>query len=428
MAASPIVPYFTSHPKEVDETIDRYVERISSIGNFSVGSVKKIYYRDKKRTNGTPTSTVTESTTIAGDKCLYEGTFDFPIKTEEEAIKYSKVDLDKWEVDKIIIKHWSTTTKDKNGKANITQNSGVTLHLKKRAHLTADNTKAEMMEWLKSIAPTYPPLYHKSIHGEHLLEINIFDLHLGKLAWRGETGEDYDLEIAEKRFYDGLESLISKSSPYRIGKILFPFGNDFFNADNMFNTTTAGTPQDQDGRWMKIYTKGRKMLHTAATMLAQIAPVEMVLVQGNHDHQTSFYVGDALECAFANNPDVTIDNKPVLRKYKTFGNCLIGYTHGDGAKDVKLPLLMAQEAKEQWAASDYREWHLGHFHTQQTKQTASGLTVNTEEYNGVIVRKLPSLSGTDAWHHKMGYKSLQAAHAMIWDKEQGVVAILHHNL
>ena len=62
--------------------------------------------------------------------------------------------------------------------------------------------------------------------GNYMLEVNIFDLHFGKLCWNGETGEDYDTKIASKRFHSAIDDLIQKASVYNISKILFPIGNE----------------------------------------------------------------------------------------------------------------------------------------------------------------------------------------------------------
>lgn len=429
-----IPAYFKKYPKEPNEIVKDYIKRILELsGNvYSYKYARKQYFEIQRNKN-TPFNTSTKqttnsTTTINGDKMTYEGTFNFPIKTEQEAMTYSKVDLQRWEVESIIIKHWSTTTKDATGQARITQNSGVTLKLKKRVAPTTEFLKEEMITYLSTFAPTFLPITYKTKQSEHCLEIDIFDLHLGKLAWSGEVGESYDLQIAEKRFYNAIDALISKTQPYRLGQIWLPFGNDFFNADNMFNTTTAGTPQDQDGRWQKIYVKGREMLQNAILKLVQIAPVEAILVQGNHDTQSSFYLADALKCIFANNEHIQVDSRPHDRKYKQFGKNMLGLTHGNNVKDVKLPLIMAQEAPQIWAETTYREWHLGHWHTNKEISTTSGVNAFGEEFNGVTVRKLRSLSATDAWHKQKGYSSLQSATAFLYHKENGIEAILNHNV
>ena len=38
------------------------------------------------------------------------------------------------------------------------------------------------------------------------------------------------------------------------------------------------------------------------------------------------------------------------------------FTHGSEEKRDSLPMLMANERKELWAETKFREWHLGHMH------------------------------------------------------------------
>ena len=116
-----------------------------------------------------------------------------------------------------------------------------------------------------------------------MIEIPIMDLHLGKLAWNDETGENYDHNIAEERFLQVISDFINRTKHYTFDKILFPIGQDFFNFDSIDGTTTKGTRQDNDLRWQKLYLKGMEILVKAIDLLSQIAPVEIFYVAGNHD-------------------------------------------------------------------------------------------------------------------------------------------------
>ena len=90
-------------------------------------------------------------------------------------------------------------------------------------------------------------------NGDNLLEVTLFDLHLGKLAWGKESGENYDSKIACDRFLTTIKTLLEHSKGFEYSKILFPIGSDFFNSDTIENTTTSGTPQDEDLRWKKTF-------------------------------------------------------------------------------------------------------------------------------------------------------------------------------
>ena len=93
------------------------------------------------------------------------------------------------------------------------------------------------------------------------------------------------------------------------------------------------------------------------------------------------------------------------------------FTHGDNEKPSDMPLIMATEQPEMFAATEFREAHCGHYHKEQVN-----------EYRGVKVRFLPSICALDEWHKKMGYQSLRAAQAFIWNHDEGLEGYLQSNV
>jgi hypothetical protein len=61
------------------------------------------------------------------------------------------------------------------------------------------------------IEPLKLKIYPKdnTLNKNKLLEIPAIELHLGKMAWGGDTGQDYDKDIATNRFYYILEQIIN---------------------------------------------------------------------------------------------------------------------------------------------------------------------------------------------------------------------------
>jgi len=70
-----------------------------------------------------------------------------------------------------------------------------------------------------------------------------------------------------------------------------------------------------------------------------------------------------------------------------------------------------------FATTEFREAHCGHYHKEQVN-----------EYRGVKVRFLPSICALDEWHKKMGYGSLRAAQAFIWNHDEGLEGYLQSNV
>lgn len=346
------------------------------------------------------------------------------IKNIDDLIKHCEIDLDVWEIERYVVNKWEVGS-NVEGTIIVEPLFQIKAWLKKNTDiLNIKKLRDELINEVQSFAPKYPKLEYKKIDNGHLLEINIFDLHFGKLCWGLETGDNYDTKIASKRFLTAIHAIIKRSEGYDIKRIVFPVGNDFFNSDTRLNQTSAGTPQDEDVRWQKTFKAGRELLIAGIDLLSKVAPVDVVIVQGNHDWERSFYVGDVLSCWYFNNPNVEVNNQPTPRKHYKFGNCLISYTHGNNEKIIDLPLLVASEVPKLWASTQFREIHIGHLHHKKEIKFMA-----TQEHKGIVIRFMRSLSGTDAWHNFKGYKgAIQACEAFIWDENEGLICQFSHNL
>jgi hypothetical protein len=120
---------------------------------------------------------------------------------------------------------------------------------------------------------------------------------------------------------------------------------------------------------------------------------------------------------YKDTPDVSVDSSPMPRKVRTFGKCFVMFTHGDEEPHRDLPTIAATSAPQEWAATRFREAHIGHFHKKKEIRT-----VDVDEHQGFRVRILPSLAGCDRWHFARGFvNSQRAAEAYLWSAEDGYV-------
>ena len=352
-----------------------------------------------------------------GDTAEYKTVIDKQIKTLQDLIKTCEINTNEWIIDRWVCNKWEMGAKLKDDTIKVTPLFQVKVWLSRnKPVLDLTKFKDDLIRDMRKHSPKYPNInYPKS--DPNLLEINLFDLHFGKLAWDEETGDNFDIPIAEKIFDATIDKLIIQSKPYNIERISFIVGNDFFNVDNSRNTTTNNTPQDEDTRWHKTFRRGRQLIIKQIDKLSQIAPVDVIVVRGNHDTERSFYLGETLTCWYRNSKDVTVDNDPKPRKYYKYGNNLIGYTHGNEEKVLDLPVIMATQVPQLWAETKYREWHLGHIH--QKKEIK---WVSTQEHKGTVIRYMRSLSGTDAWHSSKGFiGNVRAGEGFIWNKDNGLI-------
>lgn len=251
-----------------------------------------------------------------------------------------------------------------------------------------------------------------------LLEINIPDVHAGRQSWPVETGyEPYDTKIAELMHNRAVDHIIDRTSTFKFDRILYVVGNDLFNSDDVEYRTTAGTVVTSDGRYQKTFYKVREMVTATIEKLRKIAPVDVLMVSGNHDTLSVWQLGDSLECYFHNYTDVNIENTPRTRKYYEYGSNMIMLTHGDKGKREDYPLMMAAEEPEMWGRTFFKEVHTGHNH--QSK---------LQEFHGVKVRTLSSLAPVDDWHSENGYiGNMRQAEGFVWSKVEGNVALVTYN-
>lgn len=351
-----------------------------------------------------------------------------PVKTLADAVRVADIDLSVWYVDRWECSQWTVPMKVEQGQdaggrwraaAPIqTQQYRVKVYLRRIVARAIHEALELVFEKFKAeAAPRWPKLPKERVsRAEPFLAVfGLFDVHFGKLAWAPETGEHYDLGIAESLFRNAVEDLISECGHRPISKILLPVGNDWFHIDNRSHTTTRGTSQDVDGRFSKVLAAGIRAAVWAVETLATIAPVQVELVPGNHDRTLAECLCHVIAARFHHSDRVSVGLEPRTRKYIRFGTNLIGLAHGDLVKPDKLPNLMPADAKRDWAETTCHEWLTGHGHRSQ-KWTA----LDTDTQHGTVVRQLRALTRTDLWHFDHGFCGQQpAAEIYFYGRDRG---------
>lgn len=272
-------------------------------------------------------------------------------------------------------------------------------------------------EHFKNFVPEYSKTIKKANHdgGNKLLVPALYDVHFGKMGWHGEVGEgeNYDLNIAKERFLKNSKAYIERVKGQKFEKVLYVIGQDFIHSEPDGNTVN-NTKQDCDGRYQKIFTVACEALIESIMDFKEIAPVDVVLVQGNHAENSEFFMAELLKAYFRNDDDITVDSSPMLRKYYRFHNNLLGLSHGE-YEGKRIAELMPVEARSDWGETEYHEFLLGHLHHESSLEST-----------GVTIRRIPSICGVDAWSKKMGYcMSPKRSVAFVYDAEHGLVDTMY---
>jgi hypothetical protein len=257
---------------------------------------------------------------------------------------------------------------------------------------------AQAEQWIKDLAEELPraepsPINKANFREDVIAVYPMGDPHFGMHAWGEETGEDFDLKIAERDLCNAVARLVDTVPPCEQALIINL--GDFFHADNQQGTTTKGTRLDTDTRYAKVLRVGikaiRQCIHTALEKHKHVTVINAI---GNHDEQTALFLSVALSNIYEDETRITIIDAPTVKHYYRFGKNLFGVHHGHTIKMDQLPFQMALDRPDDWAATEFRYWFTGHIHHDSRK-----------EIGGVVVESHRTLAAKDAWHTSMGYQA-----------------------
>lgn len=265
--------------------------------------------------------------------------------------------------------------------------------------------KENFFKYLKKLKPKKVKKFKEvslDTNNELLSVLSLTDFHLDKLNIDAES-----LEKKGELFISTVKYLVSNASKIgNLDEIVFVIGSDFFHTDNYQNGTTKGTPQDVNSTWHNSYIFGFELLTNAINFLAKsYKKVNILLIQGNHDRQKSFYLAHSLEQFYREHNNIVFYNSPESYKTFTYGDNLLIFHHGDCVIKNLISLISTEEYKL-WGQCKNKDVFVGHRHYNKH-----------DEIYSVRVRQLPSLSKEDRWHNDNLFKgSRKSAVIIIYDK------------
>jgi hypothetical protein len=360
----------------------------------------------------------------SGDEAQLTYTTPHRVRTEADALEYGEIDPAVWAVESMQVSSWEVVAKSEDLVEDV---KGKIWKIKepKRHHLWGVKLKLKRImpkPYLDAVKGVFdslkPPPLPKTIRVKKsdgvMLMMGLFDVHFGKLGLADECGEDYNLALAEKVYANAVEDLLNRISHIRPEKILWPIGNDFVHIDNKRNETTRGTVVSTDGRMTNIIRVAFRAQYLGFAMASQVCPVEGFYLPGNHDELAAYYAALNLEAGFRGSNSVSIDVSPASRKYRTYGDTMLGFTHGHKlkAKDLnKLAGIMMSEQRDNLRGTKWSEWFTGHGHRKQTYE---------DTFQGTTVHAIQSLSGPDDYHFDEGFVGARrAAEVYCYEKSGG---------
>jgi len=210
---------------------------------------------------------------------------------------------------------------------------------------------------------------------KHMLVIPMFDLHFGINSF--DNMQPYLDEILA----------IINSHPFE--KIVIEIGGDTLHSDFLKKTQTVKNTQldhvDMINAWKDAAEFVKSIIEPA---IENSDVTELYAIGGNHDFDLHWAFVEMIKARY---PQLNVFNPGSYRQVFTYGKVGIMLAHGDVAK-AKLSQLFANEYKEVWASSVWRETHIGHYHTEVVKDDG-----------GVIQHQFGTPKPNDGYEVKNGY-------------------------
>lgn len=282
---------------------------------------------------------------------------------------------------------------------------------------TVDDVRREAMmrEAFQAMAAKLPRLPSRKASGtwstDLLTVYPIGDPHVGMRAWAPETGENWDLTIAEQMHCDAMDALVG-AAPATEQALIVNLG-DLFHQDGLAAVTPrSGHNLDADGRYAKMIQVGIKVIRRCIeSALSKHKSVHVINSPGNHDETGALWLSAALSQMYENEPRVTVDTNPSVFAYYRWGAVLLGVHHGHSCKPDKLPGVMATDRARDWGETTHRHWLMGHIHHESKR-----------EFAGVTVESFNTLAAKDAYAAAGGWRSGRSMQALVFHRVHGEVA------
>lgn len=281
-----------------------------------------------------------------------------------------------------------------------------------KAKILPEDTVKAMRMAIKALVADMPPLPEvaspESVLEDLCTVYTMTDCHVGMLAWGRETGEPWDLSIAERVLVDAFTRMVLSSPPSK--KCIVNQLGDFLHFDSLKALTPEhGNLLDADSRYQKIVEVAVRILRRIVDVaLVHHQDVFVEMNEGNHDPAGSVWLRVLFAQLYENNPRVHVEQSPLPYVVHQHGKTLICFHHGHLTKKENLPQIFAARFRRQWGICDHVYVHTGHLHNSEEK-----------EFPGVKVIQHPTLAANDAYAARGGFISKRQATAITYHSETG---------
>lgn len=275
----------------------------------------------------------------------------------------------------------------------------------------------EAIEAMKEEIPRLHPLDPPASFNHHLLNCYVItDYHLGMLSWKEETGDDWDIKIAEDLIVKWFKQAVAQSPNSK--QAIFAQLSDFLHFDGMDAVTPASKHLlDVDTRFAKLVRSAIRVLRIVIDMLlAKHEQVHIIMADANHDPVSQIWLREWFSVLYENEPRITVDKSPSPYNAFEWGATALFFHHGHKRKVANVSEVFASQFREIYGRTKYAYAHMGHLHHLDIKENSM-----------MIVEQHRTLAPADAYAARGGWLSGRDAKVITYSSIYGEVSRISIN-
>ena len=291
--------------------------------------------------------------------------------------------------------------------------------------LTWKKTKAQdvtLCELLKQMSEglQIDPVKPKKLEGKKRTDVLpvlvLTDAHLGLLAAQGETGEEWNLDMAMDCLKQAVDELVAGMP--QVKEMLLADLGDLTHTDALkAMTPKSGNLLDSSHRYFDVARAAGELLRYAIeACLTKAQKVHVRKVRGNHDDVTSWHLCENLKTLYSREPRVKVESNDAYHQTFQWGKNFLVLTHGDAAKYQQTYEYLTTKWDRQFGEADYVAVMSGHFHHHTSLDIGK-----------VHFETFCTLTKSDAYHEFKMYKARRGMKLILLDKQGGEAGSFQYN-
>jgi hypothetical protein len=332
-------------------------------------------------------------------------TFHYNLKKEQQSSALNKLGLKIEDAESAIIDDLGISGTSRYYKL---EDGGIWVKASKEVQRQRHALETAAQELQKDLRRAKPVQQPKATNEDLASCYILTDYHLGQLSWPEETGDDWDLEIAEELLIKWFAAAI-QSAPDSSTGVLCQLG-DFMHWDSHSPVTpTSGHILDASTRFQEVVRVGISSLrHVIDLMLKKHEHVHVIMAEGNHDLSSSVWLKELFSMHYEDEPRVTVDNNPTPYHCFEWGNTSLFFHHGHKKKLSDISKTFAGNYRDVFGRTKYSYAHMGHLHHRDLKEDQ---LMEVEQHQ--------TLAPKDAYSARGGYGSKRGARVITYSKRFG---------